>query len=133
MDRVTSRPILALSADWQTRALLAAQVGESTGRDVVSAPGVDEGLIMAKVAGIRPALLLVDAGQRMSPEDVERLLTAFPDTPLVLSVSALRRKAFEPLRQRCAAYLVRPVSIGRIARAVAQALRESTTPGRSAP
>jgi DNA-binding NarL/FixJ family response regulator len=125
---VPARPILAISANWQTRALLAAQVGEITGHDVVSAPGANEALALVKIAGIHPALLVVDAGQQMTREDVERLAAALPDTPLVLSVSALRRTAFDPLREHCAAYLVRPVSIGRIAQAVAQVIAPRQPP-----
>jgi DNA-binding NarL/FixJ family response regulator len=127
MEPPVTRPVLAISANWQTRALIAAQVGETTGRDVVSVPGVNEALALVRITGSDPALTVVDAGQRMPPEDVERLMTALPDTPLVLSVSALRRAAFDPLRTRCAAYLVRPVSIGRIAQAVAQVLGASTS------
>jgi CheY-like chemotaxis protein len=122
MKVISERPILVLSANWQTRALLAAQVSEMTGREVVSAPGVDEALALVKIAGTQPTLLVVDAGQQMPRQDVERLMAALPDTPLVLSVSALRREAFDPLRERCAAYLVRPVSIGRIVRAVVQVI-----------
>ncbi len=72
--------------------------------------------------GIRPALLIVDAHQRMGDEDVKRLVSALPDTPLLLTVSALRVEVFESLRDRCAAYLTRPVSIGRIARVAADIL-----------
>jgi|GEM_PF-1545331 len=122
MNGELARPILAISANWQTRALLAAQAGETTGRDVVSAPGVNEALALARLAGIRPALLIVDAGQHISLEDVERLMLAFPDTPLVLCVSALRRATFDPLQSQCTAYLVRPVSIGKIAQAAARTL-----------
>jgi len=122
MDSELTRPILAISADWQTRALVVAQVGETTGRDVVSAPGVNEALALVRLAGIHPVLLIVDAGQQIPPEDVERLVLALPETPLVLTVSALRRAAFEPLQSRCAAYLVRPVSIGQIAQAAAATL-----------
>nr|HID14661.1 hypothetical protein [Anaerolineae bacterium] len=124
MTTIPARPILVVSANWRTRALLAAQLGETSGRDVVSAPGANEALGLVKIAGVHPVLLVVDAGPQMPREDVERLMAALPDTPLVLSVSALRRAAFDPLRERCAAYLIRPVSIGRIARAVAQVLRD---------
>jgi hypothetical protein len=130
---VAEGPILAISGEWRTRALLAAQVGEETGRDVVSAPGVDGALMLVEVAGIDPAVVIVDAGRRTSPKDVERLMATLPDVPLVLCVSALRRAAFDPLRSCCAAYLVRPVSIGRIARAARQVLGGTTTPGRSVP
>jgi DNA-binding NtrC family response regulator len=122
--------ILVISANWQTCALLAAQVGETCGCDVVSAPGVNEALALVKVAETQPALLVVDADQQMLPEDVERLMTALPDTPLALIASALRQTAFDPLCGRCAVYLVRPVSIGGIAQAVAQALENArATPG----
>ena len=128
MDNVGLRPILALSADWQTRALLAAQIGETTGREVVPAPAVNEALALIRMAGIDPALVIVDAGQQVTREEVERLMDAVPDAPLVLSVSALRRTEFDPLRSRCAAYLVRPVSIGRIAQAAAHVLQQQSRP-----
>ena len=114
--------IVVISANWQTRALLAAQVGETTDQNVISAPGADEALALIKIARVRPLLLVVDAGPPMSREEVELLMTALPDTRLVLVVSALRRPTFDILRPRCVAYLVRPVSIGRIAQAVVQAL-----------
>jgi DNA-binding NtrC family response regulator len=123
MASTPSHPILVISAKWQTRALLAAQLGETCSRDAVSAPAVDEALAIVKIAGVQPALLVVDAGQQMSPEDVDRLMTGLPDTPLVLVASAFHRAAFDPLRERCAAYLVRPVSIGEIAQAAARILR----------
>lgn len=118
-----SHPILVVSANWRTRALLAAQLGETCGCDVVSAPGVNEALDLVQIVGLHPILLVVDAGQQMTREDVERLMTALPDAPLVLSVSALRRATFNSLREHCAAYLPRPVSIGRIAQVVVQIIR----------
>ncbi len=121
-DPTTDDPVLLISAEWQTRALLAAQIGEMAGRDALSAPGVDEALGLIKVVGIRPALLVIDAGSHITRADVERMRLALPGTPLVLCVSALRRAEFDPLREHCAAYLVRPVTIGQIAQAVVQAL-----------
>ena len=123
MDNGRWRPILALSADWQTRALLAAQIGETTGREVVPAPAVNKALALIRMAGIDPALVIVDAGQQVTREEVERLRDAVPDAPLVLSVSALRRTEFDVLQSRCAAYMVRPVSVGQIAQAVAHILQ----------
>jgi DNA-binding NtrC family response regulator len=123
MGPAEARPILVLSADWQTRALLAAQIGETSGREVISAPAVNEALALIRMAGIDPALVIVDAGQQVTRAEVERLMDALPDMPLVLSVSALRRTEFDPLQSRCAAYLVRPVSIGRIVQAAAHILQ----------
>lgn len=115
-------PILVVSARWQTQALLAGELGERAQRDVVSAVGVDEALALIKLAGVDPAIIVVDAGQRMAPGDVERLLEAKRSVPLVLVVSRLRQDAFRRLRGRCAAYLVRPVRIGAIAEATLSVL-----------
>lgn len=111
---MSAHPILVLSADWQTRALLAAQLGKETGRDVLSAPGVDEALALTKRFGLDPVLITVDTGEQMNHQDVERLIAARPDVLMTLIVSALRRATFDTLREHCAAYLVRPVSIGEI-------------------
>jgi DNA-binding NtrC family response regulator len=114
---------MIVSADWQTRALLAAQLGEASEHTVVSAPGVNEALGLIKVVGMQPVLLIVDAGPTMATKDVERLLEGVPGVPLVLCVSALRHPEFDSLRERSAAYLTRPVSIGEIAQAAARVLQ----------
>ena len=115
-----------ISARWQTRALLAAQIGETSERDVVSAANATETLGLIKLGGVDPALVVVDADQQISVGDVERLMEAKRQTPVVLVVSRLRRGAFERLRGTAAATLVRPVSIGRIARTVRQVLENPT-------
>lgn len=120
-----ARYILVASADWQTRALLAAQIGEMAGQEVISTSGVNEALGLVEIAGVQPALLVVDAGPEMKAQDVERLMEKVPGVPLVLCVSALRRSEFDPLRERCAAYLTRPVSIGAITQAAVRALQGS--------
>ncbi len=120
MDRRSAGPILVVSGRWQTRAFLAAELGERVERDVVSAADVDRALGLIKLIGVDPALIVVDAGQRIGPGDVERLLEAKREVPLVLVVSRLRRQGFDGLRQRCAAYLVRPVRIGTVARSVVE-------------
>lgn len=111
-----------VSTKWQTRAMLAAQLRELSEYDVVSVPSVNEALRLIKLAGVDPALLIVDTGKRINREDVKRFLEAKRGTPLVLVVSVLRQAAFEALRDRCAAYLVRPVSIGRVAQAAVRVL-----------
>jgi DNA-binding NtrC family response regulator len=114
-----------VSTRWQTRALLAAQIGETSERDVVSAAGVNEALGLIKLGGVDPVLMVVDAGQQLSVEDVERLMEAKRGMPVLLVVSRLRRDPFEALRDSTAATLVRPVSIGRVARTVRQVLDEA--------
>lgn len=103
---------------------MAAQIGEATERDVVSAPGVNEALGVIKLRGIDPVLLVVDAGQEIACEGVERLMEGSTGVPVAVIVSRLRRRTFDSLRDGCAAYLVRPVSIGRVARVVAHFLDE---------
>jgi DNA-binding response OmpR family regulator len=122
MEGEREGPILVVSARWQTRALLAAELGERVERDVLSVADVNEALALIKLAGVEPALLVVDAGGQMGPEDVERLTEAQGGTGLVLVVSRLRGDAFDSLRERCADYLTRPVSIGAIADAVLRVL-----------
>lgn len=125
MNQERVSPILVISAKWQTRALLAAQIGEMVERDVVSVASVTEALGLIKLGGVDPALMVVDTGQQLSAEDVERVMEAKREAPVVLVVSRLRREAFETLRGRATAIMVRPVSIGRIARTVGEVLGDA--------
>jgi DNA-binding NtrC family response regulator len=124
MHKAKTHPILLVSARWQTRAMLAAELGERLARDVVSATSVNEALGLIKLAAVDPVGMVVDAGRRVEPEDVRRLLEAKREVPLVLVVSRLRREAFDGLRERCAAYLERPVRIGTIVESVACVLED---------
>ncbi len=108
--------VLILSPRWQTRVMLAAQLGEMTKHDVVSAPGVDTALKMIKVVGIDPVLLIVDVGQELTRQEIDRLLEVELRAPVILIVGAFLRSTFAPLHDRCAAFMTRPVSIGEIAR-----------------
>ena len=122
MDEISARPILLISARRQTRALLAAELGERVARDVIPAGDANAALGLIKLAAVDPAVMVVDAARGTRPEDVERLLAAKRKVPLVLIVSGLRRGAFDGLRERSAAYLVRPVSIGSVAGAIVETL-----------
>jgi hypothetical protein len=126
MEKVPSQPILVVSASWQTRALLVAQIAEMTDRDVLSAPGVNEALGLIKLGGIDPALLVVDTGEQISCESLEQLLEARIGARFVVIGSRLHRHTFDSLRDRCDAYLLRPVTIGTIARVVVQILEGRT-------
>jgi hypothetical protein len=122
MESVSSSPILVVSASWRTRVLLAAQIAEVTGREVVSASGVDEALGLVKLGRLEPALLVVDTGEQIGCESAERLLDAKRETPAVAIVGRVRRHWFDGLRDRCDAYLLRPVTMGAIAETVAKML-----------
>jgi hypothetical protein len=127
MDEVSADPILLISARWQTCALLAAELGERAERDVISTRDVHAALGLIKLAAVDPEVIVVEAGRGMGPDDVERLLEAIRAVPLVLIASGLRRGAFEGLRERCAASLVRPVSIGAVAQTVVGVLKREGT------
>ena len=122
MDDAATDPILVVSARWQTRALLAAKLRERAERDIVSVADVNAALGLIKLASVDPIAMVMDAGRRVRPEDVERLLEAKREVPLILVASRLRREAFDALRERCAAYLLRPVHIGRIVEAIVEVL-----------
>lgn len=76
MDARLPRPILVVSTDWKTCTMLAAQLGETCNLDVVIAPGIDEALSLVRLVDLDPALLGVDAGSDISPDDVARLASA---------------------------------------------------------
>jgi DNA-binding NtrC family response regulator len=124
MEKAHWHPFLVVSGKWQTRALLAAQIAALTERDVVSASDVSEALGLIKLGGIDPVLLVVDAGEEIGREDVERVMEAEEGVPLVVIVSRLRGESFDSLRDRCAAYLLRPITVGGVARAVRKVLEE---------
>lgn len=119
------RPIMVISPQWQTRAMLAAQLGHQADYPVVSAPDVNEALLEIARARLAPRLLIVDAGAEIPAADVTRLMAAQPAAPVVLIASALRRAEFDPLGERAAGYLIRPASIGQIARAALAALEQN--------
>jgi hypothetical protein len=124
MVRAPSDSILVVSATWRTRTLLVAQIAHLTDRNVLSTPGVNEALGLIRLRGIHPILIVVDAGQAIGPADVERLLGAIVDVRLVIVASRFPHRDLEGLRNRCAAYLIRPVTIGRVAQIVCRVLEE---------
>mgnify|MGYP006304886693 CR=1 FL=1 len=129
MGEEKRHPVLVVSTEWKTRAMLAAEVGERVPRDVVSVADVNEALGLIKAGGVDPAVMVVDAGQHIQPEDVRRLLEAKREVPLVLVVSRLRQEGFDALRARCAACLARPVRIGFVAEKVVGLLEAENTAG----
>jgi hypothetical protein len=128
MGALPQRPILVISPDWQTRALLGAQLSETTDHGVVPTIGVDAALALLEVAPLDPALVIVDAGRQANPENIDALMAALPETPVILVVSALHRAYFTSWVERSAVFLTRPVSIGSIADSAAAVLHASASP-----
>lgn len=122
--------ILVISPDWRTRALLAAQLCETCNCDTVSAPGVDEALILLSIAPAQLVLVIVDTGQaqgEIGPAEIERLLSRLPGIPVILITSAFQQATLAQLGTHLAAYLTRPVSIGKVAETAKGILEEKGT------
>ena len=119
-------PVVVASASWRARVLLAAQIGESLERAVISASDVSGALKLVVLLGVDPLAMLIHIVRRVSPDDLARLLEAQTGTPLVLVVGRLQHPAFDEVSPHCAAYLLRPVRIGEIADAVDRFLGEKS-------
>ena len=113
-----------ISGSWHPRAFLAAQIGESVKREVISTPDVHGALKLVDLTGVVPLAMVVDTAGGVRPHDVTRLLEAKLRTALVLVVSRWQDQARDAISDRCAAYLLRPVRIGGIADAVGRVLEE---------
>ncbi len=117
-----SRYIVVIAPRWRDRALLTAQLAETRAERVVSAVDVTGALEWVTFWETPPAAIVVDAGQKITAEDVRDLQAALPGVPMVVVASALWRASFEPLRSQGLTLLVRPVRIGEVVRATARVL-----------
>ncbi len=110
-----SRDILLIAADWHSRTLTLAELQE-LGYDVMTVPGLYDGLRMVLRSQVAPRLTLVDMAQDDfgSPERVNELVQALPGVPVILVVGAFERASYAGLSDHLAALMVRPVRIGEI-------------------
>lgn len=115
--------MLLVATDWQSRALTLAELQEA-GYEVTALPGLRYALAALAHHRLAPALILLDvhADDEATPERVEELLALAPGVPLVLVVGAFGQEAWEPLRDRLAGLLHRPVTVGALVEAVTSAL-----------
>jgi len=113
------RDILLSSADWQSRALILAELQER-GYEVMAVPGVRYAINAALKGLINPPLLIIDVygDKSATPEEVRGLLTLFRDRPAILLTPALNQARWEPLRPHVTRYLRRPIRIGDVIDAV---------------
>lgn len=119
VPREPRRNLLLIAADMEERRLLMAELLEA-GYPVLALPGVGYAFRSLRLGLVAPLLVLVDVqgDEHAKPRDVERLLAAAPDVPLILVVGAVNSDQWESLRPRLAALLTRPISIGQIVEAV---------------
>ena len=111
--------LLLVAADWQSRALILAELQES-GYEVMAVPGVAYAINALLKGLIDPPLLLLDVHNDASatPEQVRGLISLLPDRPVILMVGVFDRDRWEPLREEVTRYFQRPIRIGDVIGAV---------------
>jgi hypothetical protein len=107
--------VLLVSAEWQSRALLLAELQEG-GYGVTALPGMSLALRALATGRVRPDVVLIEATPdlHVRPINVEQMLGLLEGVPVILVVGAYDAADFEPLRERVAALLRRPIRVGSI-------------------
>ena len=111
--------LLLSSADWQSRALILAELQE-LGYEVMAVPGVAYA-INAILKGLDdPPLLLIDVYRdpEATPEKVRGLISLLPERPVILLAGTFDRERWLPLCEEVARCFLRPIRIGDVIDAV---------------
>ncbi len=120
---VLRHDILLCAADWQSRALILAELQE-LGYEVMAVPGVTYA-IEAILRGLNdPPLILVDVyhDTTATPEKVRGLLSLLPGRPAILMIGVFDRDRWLPLCQEVSRCFLRPFRIGEVVDAVMELL-----------
>jgi CheY-like chemotaxis protein len=127
--------ILLAAANWQSRTLLLAELQEA-GWDIVALPGPRPALRALLAGQVRPRLILLDVHEDpdATPGYAEQIPELAPGIPLLLLVGTYDAEVWQPLRERGAEVLRRPLSVGEVVEAVRHWLAETRafTAGREA-
>nr|WP_290670383.1 hypothetical protein [Ardenticatena sp.] len=125
---MAERRILLLSRDWQTRALVLAELKER-GYDVLALPGLTWGIEAIVQGRVEPPLIIVDSRDDtdVTPEKVRALQRLVPNVPVVVLSTVFDRAALEPLRREVAAFLVRPSTVGDVVATVERLLPDAAS------
>ena len=121
--RSTHCDILLVAADWQSRALLLAELQEA-GYSVIAAPGLRHAYRALLGGKARPRLILLDASgdEDAIPAYVEALGELAPGALLIVLVGAYDLATWQPLRDHAAEVLRRPLTVGEAVEAVRRGL-----------
>jgi DNA-binding NtrC family response regulator len=121
--RSTRCDVLLVAADWQSRALLLAQLQE-LGYSVTTAPALRHAYRALIGQRVHPRLILLDTtgDEDATPSTVEQLGELAPGIPTVLLIEAHHLQEWQLLQDRFAALLRRPVSIGDVVEVVRRLL-----------
>jgi DNA-binding NtrC family response regulator len=129
--RSTSCDVLLVAADWQSRALLLAQLQEA-GYSVTAAPALRHAYRALMGQKVRPRLILLDTSrdEDATPPYAKQLAELAPGIPTVLLSEAHHLQEWQALQDRVAALLRRPVSVGEVVTVVRRLLTgPPTQPG----
>jgi DNA-binding NtrC family response regulator len=126
--RSTSCDVLLVAADWQSRALLLAQLQEA-GYSVTAAPALRHAYRALMGQKVRPRLILLGTAGDLDamPSYVEQLAELAHGIPTVLLIDADHLQEWQPLQDRVAALLRRPVSVGEVVAVVRRLLTGPAT------
>lgn len=115
--------ILLSAADWQSRALILAELQE-LGYSVMAVPGVDNAISAILKGLVEPPLLLIDVynDPGATPEKVSGLTSLLPGRPVILLTGILDSGRWKSLREEVSLYFQRPVRIGDVVTAVQKLL-----------
>ena len=119
--------VLLVAADWQSRTLLLAELQEA-GYSVIAAPALRHAYRALIGRKVHPRLILLDVtgDQDATPPYVEQLRELAPGSPLIVLVGAYDLAAWQPLEDRVAGFLRRPLKVGDVVELVQRHLRQST-------
>jgi len=122
--------VLLVAADWQSRALLLAELQEE-GCEVIALPGLRYALPALLAGRVHPRLILFDVqgDEDATPAHAEQLRELAPDTSLVLLVGAHDLAVWLPLQDQVKGFMQRPVTVGDVAKAVRRHLTRTPNGG----
>ena len=122
------RDLLLSSADWQSRALILAELQE-LGYEVMAVPGVEYAVRAVLNGLVDPPLLLIDVHHdaAATPDKVRGLLSLLPGRPSILLVGIFHRDRWLPLCEEVTRCFLRPVRIGDVVDAVQALLSPAET------
>jgi len=117
--RSTLCDVLLIAADWQSRTLVLAELQEA-GYSVIAAPALRHAYRALLGRRVHPSVIVLDVvgDEDATPGSVEQLLELAPGSRLVLLSGAYDEEDWQPIHERAADNMHRPMSVGQVVEAV---------------
>jgi len=121
--RSTHCDVLLIAADRQSRTLVLAELQEA-GYSVIATPALRYAFRALLGRRVHPEVIVLDVSgdEEATPGYVEQLPELAPGSPMILLAGALDLAAWQPLRDRVAGFLRRPLRVGDVVEAVRRSL-----------